>query len=172
VALPDSFCVVDTGGAVTPAKGSSVMILMKRGHMELYPNTGVSWKIPYAQFTGKGRIVFTREHLRAFCLKNITAMGLYFMAQDGAVAAMVFFATVFFIALAAYIFRFEKSASYGRYLKLAAFASTPVFLGTCLNAIAGARVPWVWHLCAFLSTLVMFRAVKTVSGASARREGP
>jgi hypothetical protein len=163
--LPDSFVVVDTGGVLKVAPGSSVWVLMARNELVLYPNSAFPLRVPYTRLVGNGHFTFTKQAIRTFLLANAAVISFYFIMQDGLITVAMLIFSIFFVAVAAYIFKTERTVRFRRYLKLACFASTPVFFGLCMNAMAGTRIQYVWHVFAFLSTIVMYRAVKAAFAA-------
>jgi hypothetical protein len=90
--------------------------------------------------------------------------------------ANVLFA-VFFLAVAAYIFRREKAGHFKAFLKMACFAVSPLPIGRALVALSATRAEWMWHASIIVSTFVMFRAVRGMSqkrdraGSARRRAG-
>ena len=162
--LPDSFMIIDTAYAKSRQTGAARIILTKTG---VVANPGTKWEMvaPYTSLAGriKEPVDFTVGGLSRFMKQHAIPLAMNFVFQDGCIQSFIILFSVFFIALAAFIFKLESGINFGGYVTLAVFAISPLVFGICVASLAGVRIPWVWHIFVFLSTIVMFRGVQTVA---------
>jgi len=157
--IPDSFIVVDTGKQAW-VPGHEPFMILRSAHVELHPNPKSTFKFPYTLLLGGGKdLIFTAEHVRAFLMRNIIGITFNSIIWSGIVYSGMVLFSIFFLALAAYIFRVDRGRNWFQYVRLACFASSPITIGSMLIALSGVKLPWTWHVLIFLSTIVMFRAI-------------
>jgi hypothetical protein len=166
-AIPDSFIVIDTGKQIwTP--GHEPFLVMRSNHIEVHPNVKSTFKFPYTMILGKTKnLTFTTNEVRAFLISNIIEIALNSMLWNGVIYSGIIVFSVFFLALAAYIFRLDRGKSWFYHVRLACYASSPISIGTVLVALSGVKLTWTWHVLIFLSTIVMFRAIFVTNTANA-----
>jgi len=129
--------------------------------------------VPYTMLlNGEKNFKFTISEIRSLFKKP------WFFVQ---LIIIMFFATIiqnliiiifsiFFLAVAAYIFRIERLTGFSIFLRASTFAITPMALGLMLINVAGVQVVWGWHLLIFISTIVLFRGVVAIGKASPVKE--
>lgn len=155
----DSFIVVDTSGK-DESKYKIPVIIVKSDYVRFILNTKSTVDMPYRSlFLNKGNLVFTAENIRDFLLANCITIFMSCLLFNNFQNFFLMLFSIFFLAIAAFIFRNERERRYLEYLKIACFAVSTMCVGTILIAFAGVRIAWVWHVLIFFSTIVMIRAV-------------
>lgn len=158
----DTLVVIDTTPKAAMSEKGPLM-LFRHNDIVFWAGGGLDIKIPYKKILGNEYLYIEENSVYKFLRQNF--LPLFFIAflnQYFEMMVIVFLSSLF-LAVAAFMFRYEKNQPFGRFLKIALFASTPIAYGIMVIALSGAVVPWMWHLLIFLSTIVMFRGVMTAN---------
>ncbi len=155
----DSLVVVDTSyRSNVPLKVPMILLKAREAVVVLAANT--TMKFSYENILlGTRDLLFTADAIELFLKRHIG--GIFFgylfstMLHQGAVILF----SIFFLGLAAYIFRVDRERTLKEYMKTSSFAISPIAVGSALAAISGAKIEWMGHFLIFLSTIVMFRAI-------------
>jgi len=153
---PDNFVVVDTRvpAAVYDAKNAPGILLGE----SFARFSEMRIDIPYEKVLGKN-FSFTVPAVQAFLDKNKLSFALHFFILNFFFGLFTVALSVFFLALAAYIFSIDRAKGFKFFFRLACFAITPVMVGTALVSVSGVDAAWSWHIFIIISTIVMFRAI-------------
>jgi hypothetical protein len=168
----DSIVLVDTGsGSPTPKKVP--LIILRAKTIEVILGAGATMEFTYENVLfGVRNLLFTAERIRAFMVDHIPGIFFgYLLSTFVHLGAFILFC-IFFLSVAAYIFRIDRQRTFREYLKTASFAVSPIAVGNALVAVSGVKIAWIWHVLIFLSTVVMFRAILTISLTSRNLQGP
>jgi hypothetical protein len=162
----DSLIVVDTAEIATIAI-KIPMALLKSRKMVVHLNDKTTMEFPYElDLFGTRNIKFTSDELLKHLKQYIFGifMGYFFSAvfHD----SIVFLFSIFFLALAAFVFRMDRERLFKEYLKVAVFSISPLIVGGVLAAFSGVKFEWLWHVLIFLSVIVMFRAIVAISNSN------
>jgi hypothetical protein len=155
----DSLVIVDTSGRSVVSRKLPV-VLLKAREMVVHLNPTTTMKFSYENIMfGKKDLIFTPDQIALFLRKHL--VGIFFGYFFSAVIhqGVLFFFSIFFLGIAAYIFRLERRWTFREYLKTSTFAISPVAVGSALIAFSGVKVGWSWHVLILLSTIVLFRAI-------------
>ena len=164
--IPDNFLVVDTGKTAWTLQQGAVFV-MRSTHIEVHANAKSSINLPYKVILGGKDMDFTVDNVHSYLKSHFLGITFNNIIWNGFVCSGLMLFSVFFLALAAFIFRVERGRRLGHYIRIACFASSPIAVGSVLVALAGVKLPWTWHVLIFFSTSVMFRAIIATSTAIA-----
>jgi hypothetical protein len=154
--LPDDFLVIDT--RTTPAPNDAARIVLKKNVIEF---RDIRMTMPYTVFLGNRDFhQFTTESVQAFLNENAASFALSFFMTSLFFGIFTMALSVFFLSLAAYIFRTDRASGYRRFLRIACYSITPIVLGDALVSMTGVNTTWAWHVFFVLSTLLMFRSIR------------
>jgi len=121
---------------------------------------------------GKQNLKFTASEIRklltSLSFLPTIIISLFITTMFQSVMTILF--SILFLAIAAFIFRIERSAGFSIFVRASTFAITPMALGLMLIEVAGVQVVWAWHLLIFISTIVLFRGVVAIGKASSEKE--
>jgi hypothetical protein len=171
--------VVTVDTLVTPARpatpvpgdASSRIILQSKGISLCLPSAP-PFLFSYKNILlGSDTFVFSAAEIEHFLLKNVLAFFAFYFFFDGLRCAGLVFFSICILALAPYIFRIERDRKITHFLSIAGFASSPIPIGFMFIALSGAAVPSAWEFLIIAATLVMFRAMMSVMGASGGKAG-
>ncbi|MBN1759732.1 MAG: DUF1189 family protein [Chitinispirillaceae bacterium] len=168
----DSTVLVDTAArSVAPRKVP--LVHLKAKTVEMILGDEMTMEFPYEYFLfGTRDLIFTADHIRSFLLQHVGGIFFgYLLSTLIHQFALILF-SIFFLSAAAYIFRIDRKRTFREYIKIAGFAVSPIAVGNALVAVSGVKVPWIWNILIFLSTMVMFRAILTISITSRDLQGP
>ncbi|MBN1575772.1 MAG: DUF1189 family protein [Chitinispirillaceae bacterium] len=159
----ESLVVVDT------ARRSNVplkvpVILLKAREAVVVLAAGTTMEFTYENILfGTRDLDFTVDQIGRFLKRHIGTVFFGYFFSTLLHQGVLFLFSIFFLALAAYIFRVERKRTLKEYLKTSTFAISPLAVGSALVAISGVKIEWIWHMLIFLSTIVMFRAIIAIS---------
>lgn len=155
----DSLVVIDT--ATPPVVTVRIpMVLMQSKSVTFFFNEKTKMEFPYETLlSGTKDFIFTSEAIRHHLNRYFLGVFLGYMFSGVIHGFGMFLFSIFFLALAAFIFRVDRQRRFSEYLKVAVFAITPIVIGGVLVSLAGVKIQWIWHILIFLSTVVMFRAI-------------
>ena len=160
----DSLVVVDTAGrSKVPLKVPAIVLKARQAVVVLAGNTVMEF--PYENILfGTRDLEFTADQIDRFLKRHIGVIFSGYFVSTLMHHGVLFFFSIFFLALAAYIFRVDQKRTLKEYLKTASFAITPIAVGSALVSISGVKIEWILHILIFLATIVMFRAIVSISG--------
>jgi len=155
--------IVDTRPGDT-VKSSSRHILLQKNNVQFNINDSLKIPVTYPSFLfGDRDFTFTQKgilsHLQRHVIKILFSYFVLALMMDSS----MFLFSIFFLAIAAFIFRIDRNRKFKEYLKTAVFAISPLVLGGILISLSGVKILWVWHILILLSTVVMFRAIIALS---------
>jgi len=157
---PANFMVVDARTPPTYAAGSAPQVLLGETAVEFRE---MGFKMPYEQIIGGRNFLFTVPAIQEFLNRNIASLAAHFFIVTFFYGFFTLMLSVFFLSLAAWIFSVERARGVRYFARLAAFAISPVMLGTALVSLSGVSASWTWHVFIVISTLLMFRALMNAS---------
>jgi len=171
--VPDNFMVVDTRRSTLTATGdgaASPKVVLGESSVA-FPE--MRMEMPYNTIVAGGNFEFSAASVQAFLDRHTVSFLLHFFLMGLFFGTFTILLSVFFLSLAAYVFRSERAKGYPHYVRLACYAVTPVMLGSALVAASGVSAEWTWHVFIILSTLLMFRAMVSTSDKAPdeKREG-
>ncbi|MBN1307496.1 MAG: hypothetical protein JXA18_06240, partial [Chitinispirillaceae bacterium] len=147
-------------------------ILLKAREVAVTLAAGTTMEFTYENILfGTRDLDFTADQIERFLKRHIGTIFFGYLVSTLLHQGMLFFFSIFFLALAAYIFRVERKRTLKEYLKASSFAISPIAVGSALVAISGVKIEWIWHLLIVLSTVVMFRAIIAISGRNGKTGG-
>ncbi len=158
-AVGDTFLVVDTlvhnwEGKRRPS------VVMGSHHLTLQPSTDFERRIAYETLAGDTEhFIFNQSMLQKLLLEIIPILFFNALIWCMVFTFMIMVTSIFFLGLAAYLFRFDRARSLWQFFKIACFASSPVVLGNTIVSISGVKIDLLWHVFIFISSIVMFRAI-------------
>lgn len=153
----DSLVVVDTSESST-LNHNIPYVLKKDGVMLRYNN--MVFSIPYSDLLkGIKHFRFTSVEIRQLLSRNMEFVLTSCLTVSFLSNFFLLIFSVFFLGIAAFIFRVESSKKFLFYIRNACFAVTPIAVGTILIGLSGVKLAWTWHVLIFISTIVMFRAI-------------
>ncbi|MFP4162353.1 MAG: DUF1189 family protein [Chitinispirillaceae bacterium] len=168
--LPDTFLVVDTRADSEWRIESNPQIIMRNESVLVDMKTSQA-VIPYEQILGgKKDFAFTASKIQDFFNSYFSGLVVHFVFWNLFFGASSVVLSVFFLSLAAYLFRADKLKRFSHFLKLACFSISPILVGTSLVALSGVRAEWTWHFFIIISTVVMFRAMAYTSARERSEE--
>ncbi len=128
-------------------------------------------KIPYRSIVGKhNTISFDAATVQNLLVGKLPVLLINFIFISFSYCISTVFLSIFFLTLAAFIFRVDRMRSFGFFAKLACYSITPVLVGMCLVAISGVSADWTWHVFIVISTVIMFRAMVVASAEMKAQE--
>lgn len=135
-------------------------ILMAREKVVFYFNKQTSFEIPYkALLFGSEDLSFTAAEIKRNLIKHKGAIFLSMFIAHIFQNTITLLFSIFFLAIAAFLFRMEKVSTFAKYLRAAIFSISPMAVGNVLIAISGVKIMWGWHILIFISTIVLFRGL-------------
>ncbi len=160
----DSLIVVDTNPERTISAYPKSRIVLSKASMQIRAGEEHAFTFPFEMFGAtESTVRFTREAISEymnrnglFLLSGTLAMGLVWSLED-------LIPGFLFLVIAVFIFSFGRSTAASRPVRIAVFGVTPIAVLGALTALSGARFFWVWQVSLFLSTLVVFRAVRELT---------
>lgn len=155
---PDSMLVIDTSnGSRYPF---NVTYALKKNELSFIFNNVELLRSPYDKlFHNTKHFKFTAEDIRQTLLHNISDIFLSCIIMSFFQNMFLLIFSIFFLAIAAFIFRVEGDLRFSFFLRAACYAVTPIAVGIMMIGLSGVRISWTWHILIFISTIVMFRAI-------------
>jgi hypothetical protein len=164
--MPDSFVIVDTNAGSAARMSPNTLFLLTSQRLIVNPASKYSYDKSYSEMFGSLHLIVEKNSVHRFFMRWIVLLALFYCGW-GAIANSVAFimsvACIALVALAAYIFNFNRLRSVGDFFKIAFFAASPVYIGTNIVALSGTGIPWTWQVFILLSTFVMLRGVMRAS---------
>ena len=159
----DSIVLVDTSDK--PRTRLKVpLIVLKAKTIEVILGGGTAMEFTYEHILfGAKDLIFTADNIRRFLLSRAGGIFMGYLFSTFLHQGVLVLFSIFFLSAAAYIFRVDRVQTFGQYVRTASFAVSPIVVGSTLVAISGVKIAWMLHFLIFLSTIVMFRAILTVS---------
>lgn len=165
--IRDSAVVVDSRRDIGIDKNSSIMFLLAADVIHVKLNPELSFTLPYSLFVSKDEVItFTKEGIAAYIRKRLVSLFINFYIQHCIVFTANIVISLFFLSFAAFIFRTSSIKRFRVYLKLAAFAITPIALETILVNLAGVSIMWLWHISIFISVFILYRGISYITAHS------
>jgi hypothetical protein len=162
----DSFIVVDTSAAPSRPGAVNSVVLSARD-LEIQSGVFRPIKISYKKiFPLSDTIIFTPDGVEKLLKSYRISLIANFCVQQGILNFGLFFMSISFLTLAAYIFRTHRQRSIGFFLKQSCFAITPVFLGTNLFSMAGLHLGGFWYLLLAASAFILLRGIRSCHDAA------
>ncbi|MBN1980556.1 MAG: DUF1189 family protein [Chitinivibrionales bacterium] len=163
--LPDSVIVVDEGFNKQALDSAVSKIIFAQSSIYFNFKPEFEWELPYDLVLKKDEVVyFTTESLRTFFLSRAPFIFIGLFLRYGATIFFMMFMSIFFLSIAAYIFKSNQPISFKTVLKIASFAVTPVLVGVLLNNVSGIKVAWMWEVSLFISLFIIIRVLFFLSG--------
>jgi len=155
----DSLVIIDT--ASPPVVAMRIpMVLMGLKTVTFFFNEKTKMEFPYEHIlSGATDFRFTEEDISRHMTRYIFGIFIGYLFSTLIHNCGMFLFSIFFLSVAAFIFRVDRQRLFRQYLKIAVYAVTPIVVGGVLVSFAGVKIQWVWHVLIFLSTIVMFRAI-------------
>ena len=167
----DSMVIVDTAKVARFRLKAPVMVL-KSDRVAVVLDTIRKMDFPYDWLmNGEQNLDFTVEGVHSFLMRKVLNWFFGYFILAVFVQSGKFFASIFFLAFAAYIFRLERQRTLKDFLRISSFAISPIALGSALVAIANVNIIWTSHVMILLSTIVMFRAILAVTISNEENKG-
>ncbi len=158
--IPDSFIVVDDRKNISIDKKSSVAFLLAADIIHVNLGSFISYKIPYSSFVYENeQITFTKEGVYKYLKRRLLKLIINFFTLHCFSFGINITVSVFFLFLAACIFKIRQVKGFKAFFKIASFAVTPIAIKNILVAIAGVKIIWTWHVSIFISTFILYRAL-------------
>ena len=155
----DSVLIIDTT-RFQEHKYKIPVIIVKSDHVRFILNKRTDVSIPYRNLLlNKDNLVFNAGNIRDFLLANFVSIFMCCLLFNNFQNLFLILFSIFFLAIAAFIFRIERERRYLDYFKIACFAVSPICVGIVLISLSGVKIAWIWHILIFFSTIVMFRAI-------------
>ncbi|KMQ51692.1 hypothetical protein CHISP_1449 [Chitinispirillum alkaliphilum] len=160
--FPDTFLVVDTEN--TSWEGNrKPSILMNKNSVVFMPYTESQIEFPYELImNGVENFSFEPEETRSLLTGKIRVLFFNQVILSGVFSLIMIITSVFFLGIAAFLFRLDKSRALRGYLKIACYACSPVVVGNIMMVASGVKIDWVWHVFIFISSIIMFRAMVAI----------
>lgn len=153
----DSLLVVDTSESSTLSP--DIPYVLKKDRVVLRYNK-MTFSIPYSDFLKDVKhFRFTSGEIRQFLSHNLQFVLTSCLTVSFFSNFFLLIFSVFFLGIAAFIFRVEGSKKFLFYIRNACFAVTPIAVGTIMIGLSGVKLAWTWHILIFISTVVMFKAI-------------
>jgi|WetSurMetagenome_2_1015567.scaffolds.fasta_scaffold00008_49 hypothetical protein len=171
--VPDSFVVIDTNENSARKAGANTLLLLTSRRVIMNPSSPHAYAKSYAELFGPLHGTVSDDSLRRLIGRWFPFLALFYCLWAAFTNISVYFisvACIGFLALAAYIFSFNRLLRAGDFFKMAFFAASPVYIGTTIVALSGTNLPWTWQVFILISTFVMLRGAQYASRASA--QGP
>ncbi|MFW6221601.1 MAG: DUF1189 family protein [Fibrobacterota bacterium] len=160
VNVGDSSLVVDTRAQSRkgPNPNRNTIRLMRR-RVE-FSNGAGTIPIEYTDLFGdKGQIYFTSEEIESFLESNIVAVSFFFIISHMLKSGRDILFALFFLAIAAYIFRNgRRDLVYS--VKIASFAISSIAVANILEALSMTSMAWTGQAALIISSVVLFRAIR------------
>jgi hypothetical protein len=153
--------VVDTSATpVRPASANSILLTSREAVLtsELIRPVKISYEIIIPK---AGEFRFSIDNVNQLLKSYRTGIAFNFCILQGIMNSGIFFLSISFLTLAAYIFRTQREQKIAFFLKLSCFAATPVFLGVNLFSLGGVEVGQWWYLFLMVSVFILFRGVRS-----------
>lgn len=160
----DSLIVVDTNPERMFSVYPKTNILLTRDSVRIRASESRSFAFGYKAFgADKSVATFTSEAVSEYLNRNgillfagTLAMGLVWSLEDLVPGFIL-------LTIAIFIFSFGRSTAASHPFRTAAYGVTPIAVLGALSGLSGARFFWVWQVSLFLSTMVVFRAVRELN---------
>jgi hypothetical protein len=153
----DSLLVIDTLESSTLSP--KIPYVLKKDRVMLRYNN-VVFNIPYRDFLKDIKhFRFTSGEIRQLLGQNLEFLLTSCLTVSFFSNFFLLIFSIFFLGIAAFIFRVERGKKFLFYIRNACFAVTPIAVGTILIGLSGVKLAWTWHVLIFISTVVMFRAI-------------
>ncbi len=160
----DSAVVVDSRSDIAIDKNSSILFLLAADLIHVKISPDIYFTFPYSLFLSKNEeVTFTNQGISGYLRRRLITVFLNFYVQHCIVFGLNIVISLFFLSFAAFIFRTRVIKKFRGYLKLAAFAITPVALETILLTIAGVTAVWLWHIAVFISVFILYRGINYIA---------
>ena len=162
--MRDSAVVVDSRSDIAIDKNSSILFLLTADLVHVKINPEIYFTFPYSVFVSKKEeVTFTSDGIAAYLRRRLITLFLNFYLQHCIIFGLNIVISLFFLSLAAFIFRTRYIKKFRGYIKLAAFAITPIAVETIMITVAGVSAPWLWHIAVFVSVFILYRGINYIA---------
>lgn len=160
----DSLIVVDTNPERSLSAYPHSWILLTKRSVQIRANEDHSFTFPFEMFgVTESAVTFTVEAISDYLERNgmLLFAGTLFMGLIWSLEDLV--PGFLFLVISVFIFSFGRSTAASRPVRTAVFGVTPIAVLGALTSLSGARFFWIWQVSLFLSTVVVFRAVRELN---------